>query len=235
MKHYFKNSFGIIFALTGLRIGAREKTLERLIDSANQSLSETIDDGLTVTAEKSFEIKDAKTLITKAERQTIGRLKNIYKIDEDIYRSEQPGKNDFISLEKIGLAEVLSLRRFWNDNRKARKTDLKLHHVSMKAGKIHEHDIIKALRVINERKGPLLIHCWHGSDRTGVLIAMYRLVFQNWSKNDAINEMTKGDFGFHAVYVNIVEFIQNANVDVIRDKVVRKQPADEIIPPHLNL
>ena len=45
--------------------------------------------------------------------------------------------------------------------------------------------------------GPFFVHCQHGSDRTGVCIAAYRIVVQGWTKQDAIREMTGGNYGFH--------------------------------------
>lgn len=171
---------------------------------------------------------EVKAVITKAERQSLDGLKNFYKIDEGIYRSEQPDENDFIALEKMGLLEVLNVRRLWSDDKKARHTDLKLHHISMKAGDIKEREVIKALKVIDDRKGPILVHCWHGSDRTGMLMAMYRLVFQNWTKDDAIHEMTKGNFGFHTAYSNIIDFVRDADIEKIKEKVLGKKDAGKI-------
>jgi protein tyrosine/serine phosphatase len=220
-----KSTLVLTLSFFGLTALAQEKSLDNLVTNTEQTVTATIAANVTVTAEPSTEESGAKTLITKAERQTIGRLNNVYKIDEGIYRSEQPDKNDFIALEKMGLAEVLNVRRFWTDDRKARNTDLTLHHISMKAGDIEESKVIEALKIISNRKGPLLIHCWHGSDRTGMLIAMYRLIFQNWTKDAAIEEMTKGDFGFHSVYGNIIEFVRDADVENIREQVVGTREA----------
>jgi len=195
MKNLLKSTLFITFALSGFTSLAQVRG--NLVTSENESVTSAISNDVTLTEKKEAKIADITATIKKAERQTIGRLKNAYKIDEGIYRSEQPDQNDFIALEKMGLSEVLNVRRLVKDDKKARKTELKLHHISMKAGDMKERDVIKALKIINDRKGPLLIHCWHGSDRTGMLVAMYRLVFQNWAKDDAIHEMTKGNFGFH--------------------------------------
>lgn len=59
---------------------------------------------------------------------------------------------------------------------------------------VDDSDILRALRAVQaaEAKGPVLMHCKHGSDRTGLVAAMYRVVVQGWSKEDALNEMTEG-------------------------------------------
>jgi len=65
-----------------------------------------------------------------------------------------------------------------------------------------------------------LIHCKHGADRTGLIVAMYRIVFQNWTKEQAIDEMTQGDFGFHQIYSNIIDFIRNVDVENIKKQII---------------
>ena len=79
---------------------------------------------------------------------------------------------------------------------------------------------IEALRIIKNRKAPIVIHCHHGSERTGAVCALYRVVFQNVSKEDAIHEMTEGGFGFHRIYKNIIRRIKEADIEQIRRKVM---------------
>jgi len=146
-------------------------------------------------------------------------LKNLYQVDNGIFRSEQPDNQAFINLEKYGISEVLSLRFWHSDIEKAAKTHLILYRIPMRAEKIKESDVVQALKIIKNRKGNILIHCKHGSDRTGVIVAMYRIVFQNWTKEKAIEEMTIGNFGFHSIYSNIVDFIQNVDVENLKKQI----------------
>lgn len=161
---------------------------------------------------------------TKAEKIIIpdSNLSNIYKIDSDVYRSEQPTDIDFKALEKYGICEVLNLRRWNSDDDEAKGTTLKLHRLKMKAGSVSEEQLIEALRIIHNRKGPILIHCHHGSDRTGVVCALYRIIFQNVSKEDALQEMTGEEFGFHKIYKNLVREIQDADIEQIKKAVTSK-------------
>ncbi len=151
-------------------------------------------------------------------------LDNIYRIDEGVYRSEQPNVRDFSLLEAYGIREVLSLRFWHGDYRKARNTSLQLHHLKVHAHSLREYEVMQALQIIRNRKGPILIHCWHGSDRTGAVVAMYRIVFQNVSKEAAIEELRNGGFGFHTVFGNIVRMIENADVEKIRHKLELSDP-----------
>lgn len=87
----------------------------------------------------------------------------------------------------------------------------------MNAHHINDHDVVLALKAIQNRKGKLVFHCRHGSDRTGAIAAMYRLVFQNWSKAEAISELMNGGYGFHHIYSNIPNYIQQVDVEKIRN------------------
>jgi protein tyrosine/serine phosphatase len=148
-------------------------------------------------------------------------MKNFFKVDHKLYRSARPGKHDFRELLEHGIQEVLNLRWYHSHRtrhlRHARAAGLKLHRIASKASKINVHQLIEALRVIRDAKGPILVHCWHGSDRTGAVIAMYRIVFQGVSKEEAIEEMTRGGFGFHGKsFPNIVETILGIDIGYVR-------------------
>ncbi|MDR1340886.1 MAG: tyrosine-protein phosphatase [Prevotellaceae bacterium] len=143
-------------------------------------------------------------------------LDNLYMIARGVYRSEQPGREQFKALEKYGIREVLNLRAWHSDSRLAKGAGLILHRVRMSAHNANDYDVVAALRIIKNRKGAILIHCHHGSDRTGLIAAMYKIVFLNTDKKDAIAEMTDGGFGFHGIYDNIRRYIIGADIDSIR-------------------
>lgn len=148
-----------------------------------------------------------------------GQLQNFYKLDDKVYRSEQPDRKGFGYLKSFGIRNVLNLRDHHNDDARAKGTGLTLYRVEMSAGAIKTDDVIAALRFIRQSEGPIVIHCWHGSDRTGTVSALYRIVFQNWSKEEAIEELMQGGYGYHAMYKNIPEFIRAADIENIRQRV----------------
>lgn len=148
-----------------------------------------------------------------------GGLKNFYRLDEKVYRSSQPDRKEFKALRELGIKNILNLRDHHADDSKARGLKLRLFRVEMDAGDIKASDIIAALWIIRQSDGPILIHCWHGSDRTGAVSAMYRIIFQGWSKEDAIDELVHGGYGYHSIYGNIPRFIREASIEEIRKKV----------------
>lgn len=145
-------------------------------------------------------------------------LRNFYKIDDKVYRSAQPDKKGFRELASLGIRNVLSFRDYHSDD-DGRDLGLNLYRVKMEAGDITAEKVVAALRIIRSSEGPVLIHCWHGSDRTGLISAMYRIVFSGWSKDEAIDELTHGGYGYHPLYRNIPEFIRQADIEEIRRQV----------------
>lgn len=145
-------------------------------------------------------------------------IKNLHKVDQGVYRCSQPNKEQFLELEKIGFKEILNLRRYHSDNKDAVDTQLVLHHIKIRAEAVNEKHLLKALSIIKKRKGAILIHCHHGSDRTGAVVAMYRIVFQGWTKQQAIEEMKNGGYGFHGIYQNIPKLIEKIDIDSFKEK-----------------
>jgi hypothetical protein len=47
-------------------------------------------------------------------------------------------------------------------------------------------------------------------------IAVYRMAVQNWSKDEAITEMTEGGYGFHSVWTEIPKFLRKLDVKRVK-------------------
>jgi tyrosine-protein phosphatase SIW14 len=142
-------------------------------------------------------------------------LHNLHRVDAHVWRSSQPDAVGFQELKTAGISEVLSLRHYHADDRLA--TGLVLHRVPMDAERIRDADILAALRVLTRSDQPVLVHCWHGSDRTGVVVAMYRLVVQGWPREKAIAELNDPAYGHHAgTYPNIRRYLETVDVGKIR-------------------
>ena len=143
---------------------------------------------------------------------------NLYKVDSGIYRCAQPNKQAFKELSQIGVAISINLRYFETDKRKIKGIDIQLFHIKMFASKCKENEIIAVLRLIQNRQDAVVIHCKHGADRTGLVIALYRIVFQGWDKESAIEELEQGGYHFHQVFSNIPQYIRDLDVDVLKKK-----------------
>lgn len=149
------------------------------------------------------------------------RLNNFYQVSDDVYRSGQPSKDQMAQLEQQGIKSIINLRAMHSDRDEVDGTNLTSYWVRINAGNITDEKMISVLKLIKKSPKPVLIHCWHGSDRTGVTIAMYRLVFQNWSKQAAIDELMQPEYGHHYnYYPNIVQYLDNVDIDYIKAQVL---------------
>ena len=146
-------------------------------------------------------------------------IRNLYKVSTDLYRSAQPGKEDWVTLEKIGIRSVINLRNFGGGKEDTSPSKIRSFYLKWKAHRISENDLVAVLKLIKDAPKPVLIHCFHGSDRTGAAVAAYRVVFENMLPEDAAKELTDGPFGHHKMYANIPKLIRKADWDAIRKEV----------------
>ncbi len=114
----------------------------------------------------------------------------------------------------MGVKTTINLRSFHTDYFYLRNLPLKDYHIWMKAWHPEMEDVKQFLRLYAWSKimgeVPIFIHCAHGSDRTGTMVAAYRVRIQDWPKEDAIKEMVEGSFGFHQIWEGILpDFIKN--------------------------
>ncbi|NIG54992.1 dual specificity protein phosphatase family protein [Chitinophaga sp. Cy-1792] len=157
---------------------------------------------------------------TWATKQAIGNVGNLYKVSDSVYRAAQPDSSGFAALKAYGIASILNLRSHHSDAKASGHTGLQLYLVEMEAKQFDDNAVIAALKILQTSPKPVLIHCQHGSDRTGVITAMYRIVIQGWSKEAAIREMEQGGFGFHSQYLNIPTYIRNVDVQKIQKAIL---------------
>ncbi len=145
---------------------------------------------------------------------------NLHRVDEKVWRSGQPTRHDTRRLKKEGIREVLSLRRWHTDHDLSGAFET--HHVRMQAHAIDDEEMARALSILVRSDQPILIHCWHGSDRTGALVALYRMVVQNWPREKAIEELMDPAFGHHAeTFPNVRRYLETVDIDAMRRRIAK--------------
>ena len=142
---------------------------------------------------------------------------NLHKVSDHLYRSAQPTAEGMGNLKKMGVGTIVSLRSFHTDRDEIGNTGLAYEHIYMKAWHPEEEDIVRFLQIVTRpQKGPVLVHCQHGADRTGAMCAVYRIAIQGWTQEEAVKEMTEGGFGFHEAWVNLVPWINKLDIGKIK-------------------
>jgi protein tyrosine/serine phosphatase len=152
-----------------------------------------------------------------AQRLVLDGVRNLHRVNEFLYRSAQPSEVGMRNLERLGIRRVINLRAFHCDLSKFGGTGLVNHRLHVFTWTVQERQVIRVLRMLRSpENGPFLIHCKHGADRTGLMTAMFRIVEQGWSKQAAIQEMVQGGYGYHAMWQNIIRYIEEVDIERIR-------------------
>jgi protein tyrosine/serine phosphatase len=152
----------------------------------------------------------------------VAGVPNLHQVESNFYRSAQPDARGFKTLAtKYGLRTVVSLRAFNSDAPLTRGLNLKLVRFHIHTWHIEREDVVGALRALRGavKEGPVLLHCQHGADRTGLITALYRILYEGWSKQAASEEMLGGKFGYHAVWGNIPRYIRDVDVARLKQEI----------------
>jgi tyrosine-protein phosphatase SIW14 len=148
-------------------------------------------------------------------------LENCYKVSAELYRCEQPNTKDAATLRALGIKSILNLRRYNSDSSSLERAGFKLLVERMEADDLTVDHLVAGLRQIKEAPKPVMLHCWHGSDRTGSLVAAYRIVFQGWSPAAALDELRHGGYGYHEkTFPNIITLFEKLDAAELRKRVL---------------
>jgi protein tyrosine/serine phosphatase len=144
-------------------------------------------------------------------------LPNLHQVTPELYRGAQLTAAGMRQLKAMGVKTVINLRSFNSDRDELGDTGLGYEHICMKAWHPEREDIIRFLHIVTDKnRTPVFVHCQHGADRTGLMCAIYRVAVCGWTKEEAIREMTQGGFGYHIVWTNLVQFIQDLDIEGIK-------------------
>jgi protein tyrosine/serine phosphatase len=138
-------------------------------------------------------------------------------VNERLYRGGQPSEEGMRELRALGVKTVVNLRWLHSDRDEIGSLELGYEHIRMHAWHAKDEDVIRFLRIATDpTKQPVFLHCQHGSDRTGTMIAVYRMAVEGWTADEAIDEMMRGGHGFHSMYTNLTQYLRELDVERIR-------------------
>ncbi|MEN6428271.1 MAG: tyrosine-protein phosphatase [Phycisphaerales bacterium] len=154
-----------------------------------------------------------------AEPLTFPGLPNLHKVSDDLYRGAQPTAEGIKQLQAMGIKTIINLRSSDTDRNILDSADLTYERIPMMAWRARDDDVVRFLRIVtNESRLPAFVHCQRGADRTGMMVAVYRIVVQGWDMEQALAEMTQGGFRFYSGWQNLVRYIEELDVDAIRQR-----------------
>ena len=121
-------------------------------------------------------------------------LPNFRKVQDHLYRGGQPLAGGLKKLSEIGVKTVINLRGEDNlthaEEAEAKRLGLRYYGVPMPGlSRPTDAQVKRVMALINDPENwPVFIHCKHGSDRTGTIIACYRISKEGWTDERAIAE-----------------------------------------------
>lgn len=169
-----------------------------------------------------YGFSQGKTKEDQARMLELKTLSNCYQVSSELYRSAQISGKSSKEIQELGVRSVLNLRRWFNDNQELKSTDINVLHLPILTKKMDVADVLEALKMIDKAERPVLVHCLHGSDRTGVVVAAYRMVFENWGKEEAIEEFLQPQFGYHAdLFPDLLQLLKDLDVAELKQALSR--------------
>ena len=137
--------------------------------------------------------------------ESVPGIGNFHKVNERVYRGAQPTEEGFRYLAKLGVKRILDLRE--NDSRtlveKRMVTDAGMEYVNVPMTGLTpptEEQTTKVLALLeDEAGGPIFVHCKAGKDRTGAVIAAYRIDHDGWDNSRALQEAKTDHMSFFQI------------------------------------
>lgn len=124
----------------------------------------------------------------------VNGVENFHQVNDHVFRGAQPSTDGFQNLAKLGVKTVIDLREADSRSaleKKAVEADgmryINIPLAGMSAPS--PANVAKILAIFNDpTAGPVFIHCRRGADRTGTIVACYRISHDKWDNTKALNE-----------------------------------------------
>lgn len=156
---------------------------------------------------------------------------NFYPVSDDLYRGGQPTAESFARLKDMGIRTVISLRTFNTCAERLEGLGLQYVHISFKANHPEDEDVVRFLKVVSDPDNlPAFVHCKWGTDRCGMMAALYRIVLQCWTKKDALAEMRR--LGYQEqTWPQMRDYIEDLDPIALYRKVKMAEPVVPTVIP----
>jgi hypothetical protein len=133
-----------------------------------------------------------------ARRVTVIGVSNFGEVTPHLFRGGQPKLLGYKHLKEMGIDIVVDLRLSGdgNEEKDVKKAGMKFVSLRWHCMLPRDEVFAKFLKLLRDnRDKKIFVHCRYGDDRTGMMIAAYRMADEGWTPEEARAEMMK--FGFH--------------------------------------
>ena len=133
------------------------------------------------------------------QKRKIKGVGNFGEVTPNLFRGAQPSQEGFEALAKMGIEIVVDASGDRTDREAQEVGKLGMQYVEIKWHCPFPKDdiFVRFLKLLQENPSKkVFVHCRLGEDRTGMMVAAYRMAAQGWTADDAMQEMHR--FGFSA-------------------------------------
>lgn len=138
-----------------------------------------------------------------AEKLKRPGLPNLGRVTEGLYRGGKPQKQGYDQLQGMKIDIVVDMNTSSKDIQygKTETESRGMRYISLPWSPVSlptDDQVTEFLRLIRENpQKKIFVHCERGADRTGLMMALFRIAGQGWTPEQALAEMER--FKFHGL------------------------------------
>ena len=129
-------------------------------------------------------------------------LPNLHRVNQQLYRGGQPKDGGLRKLKDLGVKAIVNLRgedaHTRTESEEAHSLGLRYYSISLpEFSRPKDEEVGRVLGIINDPENqPVFIHCRRGKDRTGTIVACYRISHDGWTAEQAKDEARRYGLGW---------------------------------------
>jgi uncharacterized protein (TIGR01244 family) len=140
-------------------------------------------------------------------------LPNFHQVNSQLYRGGQPKSGSIKRLAQMGIKTIVNLRGTNEANRteeaEAHAAGVRYFNTPLREwARPTNEQVERILKILNDAENqPVFVHCRLGADRTGLVVAVYRMTHDGWTNDQAKAEAKK--YGMHPWEFGMKDYIHD--------------------------
>ena len=137
-------------------------------------------------------------------------IANFGRVSPTVFRGAQPDAAAIDHLKELGVKTIINLRMPHDvatyEEPTARKDGINYVNVPLNGLTAPgDGEVRYILDLLEHTTAPVFVHCQHGADRTGTIIACYRIQHDGWTADQALAEAKR--YGISPFEAGMIEFV----------------------------